>query len=81
MPNSIAVQLGLDDANGPSAVLAQAMEGLGLQDSDGSTNVAYAYLLDAWEKVCDKDMDQATFEEHMRWFFGNKVGIPSSSFT
>ena len=29
LPNPVAVQLGLDEANGPSAVLAQAMEALG----------------------------------------------------
>ena len=25
-------------------------------------------------KLFDSELDQATFEEHMRWFFGNKVG-------
>jgi len=69
-PNPMAVELGLEDPNGPSAVLAQVMEALGMTES---TNVAYTYLLEAWEKVCDNELDQATFEEHMRWFFGNKV--------
>lgn len=71
-PNSIAIELGLDDPNGPSAILAQAKENVA---ADGSTNLAYAYLLDAWEKVCDGEIEQATFEEHMRWFFSNKVGV------
>lgn len=109
LPNPVAVQLGLDEANGPSAVLAQAMEALGGggggggggpsgsgtqtdarppggSNDDGTsataaasailpapTNVLYMYLLDACEKVFDGEMDQATFEEHMRWFFGTKV--------
>jgi paired amphipathic helix protein Sin3a len=33
------------------------------------------YLLDACEKVFDNELDQATFEEHMRWFFGEKVRL------
>jgi hypothetical protein len=72
-PNPIAVELGLDDRNGPSAVLAHAMDALRSQTPNASANVAYMYLLEAWEKVCDNELDQATFEEHMRWFFGNKV--------
>ena len=43
----------------------------------------YMYLLDAAEKsfsndkrTQDKDsLDNATFEEHMRWFFGFKVRL------
>ncbi|EGO30319.1 hypothetical protein SERLADRAFT_444328 [Serpula lacrymans var. lacrymans S7.9] len=70
--NSIAVELGLDDPNGPSAVLAQAMDALGDGRSD-DTNVIYMYLLDACEKLFDNELDQVLFEEHMRWFFGNKA--------
>ena len=31
------------------------------------------YLLDACEKVFANELDQATFEEHMRWFFRTQV--------
>jgi paired amphipathic helix protein Sin3a len=65
-PNPIAVELGLDDPNGPTAVLAQVIAN-GPKDE---TNVLYMYLLDAWEKVFDNELDQSTLEEHMRWFFG-----------
>uniref|UniRef100_A0A0W0G4L7 Putative histone deacetylase complex, SIN3 component n=1 Tax=Moniliophthora roreri TaxID=221103 RepID=A0A0W0G4L7_MONRR len=68
LANPVAVELGLDDPNGPATVLAQhSFEG-----STG-TNVVYMYLLDACEKVFAGDLDQSTFEEHMRWFFGNKA--------
>ena len=30
-------------------------------------------LLDACEKVFESELDQAVFEEHMRWFFRTKV--------
>jgi paired amphipathic helix protein Sin3a len=72
-PNPIAVELGLDDPNGPTAVLAQAMEALGANGSKEDTNVLYMYLLDAWEKVFDNELDQSTLEENMRWFFGKNV--------
>ncbi|KAL0951709.1 hypothetical protein HGRIS_008384 [Hohenbuehelia grisea] len=71
--NPTAVELGLDDPNGPSAILAQAMEAMGEQDGVDGQNVVYMYLLDACEKLFDAELDQATFEEHMRWFFGNKA--------
>jgi len=73
LENPIAIELGLEDPNGPSAVLAQAIEALGDQGSNEGSNVVYMYLLDACEKVFDSELDQATFEEHMRWFFGNKA--------
>lgn len=72
-PNPIAVELGLADANGPTAVLAQAIEALGESGSREDANVLYMYLLDAWEKVFDNELEQPTLEEHMRWFFGQKV--------
>lgn len=72
-PNPIAVELGLADPNGPTAVLAQAIDALGVNGSRDNANVLYMYLLDAWEKVFDNEMEQSTLEEHMRWFFGNKV--------
>lgn len=75
LANVVAVDLGLDDPNGPSAVLAQTMEVLGRDSSDGA-NVVYMYLLSACEKLFDNELDQATFEEHMRWFFGTKVCFP-----
>lgn len=75
LANKVAVDLGLDDPNGPSAVLSQTMEVLGDRGASDGANVVYMYLLNACEKLFDSDLDQATFEEHMRWFFGNKVGL------
>ena len=69
--NPVAVQLGLDEPLGPPGVLKQAAETFGRGQPDG--NVLYLYLLDACEKVFENELDQATFEEHMRWFFGTKV--------
>lgn len=73
--NPVAVELGLDEPNGPAVVLEQAIEAMGSREGpDGEpVNVLYLYLLDACEKVFDNELDQATFEEHMRWFFGTKV--------
>ncbi|CAL1694084.1 unnamed protein product [Somion occarium] len=73
-PNPIAVQLGLEDPSGPGVVLAQAIEAVGNVGVSGEEpNVLYMYLLDACEKVFENELDQATFEEHMRWFFGTKA--------
>ena len=72
--NRVAVELGLDDPNGPSAILTQTMEVLGERGVNDGSNVVYLYLLNECEKLFDNEMDQATFEEHMRWFFGTKVG-------
>ena len=77
-PNPIAVELGLADPNGPTAVLAQAIEALGVNGSLDHANVLYMYLLDAWEKVFDNELEQSTLEEHMRWFFGKKVCVDDS---
>jgi len=52
-------------------VLKQAAETFGRGQTE--ENVLYLYLLDACEKVFENELDQATFEEHMRWFFGTKV--------
>ncbi|KAJ7603117.1 histone deacetylase complex, SIN3 component [Roridomyces roridus] len=73
--NPVASALGLDDPAGPPVVLAQTIQPLGVKEaeSDGPPNVVYMYLLDACEKVFDNELDQATFEEHMRWFFGEKA--------
>ncbi|KAG5647682.1 hypothetical protein DXG03_008405 [Asterophora parasitica] len=73
LANRVAVDLGLDEPNGPSAVLEQTMDVVGDRGANDSANVIYMYLLNACEKLFDGDMDQATFEEHMRWFFGNKA--------
>lgn len=73
LANPVAVQLGLDEPNGPATVLAQAAEALGEPRSGEEPNVLYLYLLDACEKLFNIELDQATFEEHMRWFFGTKV--------
>ncbi|KAF9270675.1 hypothetical protein L218DRAFT_952760 [Marasmius fiardii PR-910] len=67
LSNPVAVELGLDDPNGPATVLGQTMEG------NGDSNVVYMYLLDACEKMFAGDLDQSSFEEHMRWFFGSKA--------
>jgi hypothetical protein len=69
LANPVAVDLGLEDPNGPSTVLASMKVNGGEH-----INVVYLYLLDACEKVFAGDMDQATFEEHTRWFFGTKAG-------
>jgi len=74
--NPVAVDLGLDDPNGPATVLAQTIEHLGKSLAD-DTNVVYLYLLTACEKFFDNELDQGTFEEHMRWFFGTKVRVLS----
>lgn len=73
MANRVAVDLGLDDPNGPSVVLTQTMEVLGERNTGTSCNVVYRYLLSACEKLFDNELDQVTFEEHMRWFFGTKA--------
>ncbi len=73
--NSVAVELGLDDSNGPAAVLAQTTEILGERGTTDNANVVYMYLIHACDKLFDSELDQATFEEHMRWFFGNKVSL------
>ncbi|KDQ63138.1 hypothetical protein JAAARDRAFT_119201 [Jaapia argillacea MUCL 33604] len=67
LANPIAVELGLDEPGGPATILGQAIEAFG---EGPGTNVLYLYLLEACEKVFDNELDQATFEEHMRWFFG-----------
>lgn len=35
----------------------------------------YSYLLDACEKLFEGELDQATFEENMRFLFGTKVRL------
>ena len=74
LANRVAVDLGLDDPNGPASVLEQTMDHLG-KPAAVDTNVVYMYLLTACERLFDSELDQATFEEHMRWFFGTKVGL------
>ncbi|TFK77475.1 hypothetical protein BDN72DRAFT_753546 [Pluteus cervinus] len=71
MPNKVAVELGLDDPNGPSAVLTQTV--LRGDAAACDENVVYRYLLASCDRLFDGELDQATFEEHMRWFFGNKA--------
>lgn len=73
LANPIAVKLGLDEPSGASVVLQAAMEAFGDGRGGEEPNVLYLYLLDAWEKVFENELDQATFEEHMRWFFRTKV--------
>jgi paired amphipathic helix protein Sin3a len=71
-PNPIAVELGLEDGGGPADVLKLAQAAFN-SAGDAHANVVYAYTLDALDKVFAGDMDPATFEEHMRWFFGDSV--------
>ncbi|KAL1683779.1 hypothetical protein EV122DRAFT_257431 [Schizophyllum commune] len=81
LANPVAVQLGLDEPNGPPALLAQTREALAERGISDERDMMYMYLLDAAEKsfsndkrTQDKDsLDNATFEEHMRWFFGFKA--------
>ena len=111
LANPVAVELGLEEPNGPSVVLGQMMEdlhphshapssstvgvngvgqggGQGGQEGEGQEregegageeepNILYVYFLDACEKTFANEMDQATFEEHMRWFFRTKVRLLS----
>ena len=72
--NPIAVELGLDDPNGPGAILRQATEALGEQRPDSIPDLVYMYFIDACEKFFDGELEVVLFEEHMRWFFGNQVG-------
>jgi hypothetical protein len=72
-PNPIAVDLGLEDETGPTTALQQAQLAHN-PANDPLVNVVYAHTLDALDKTFGSDMDPATYEEHMRWFFGNLVG-------
>lgn len=82
LANPVAIELGLDEPSGPSVILAQAIEAVGATAGAGGSseepNVLYLYFLDACEKVFANELDQATFEEHMRWFFRTKVGARSN---
>jgi paired amphipathic helix protein Sin3a len=53
-----------------TSVLSTLMDAFG---SGPHANILYAYLLDSCEKTFDSEMDQGSFEEHMRWFFGVQV--------
>ena len=75
LANPVAVALGLDDPNGPSVVLAQAIEAVGDARAEENPNVLYMYHLEACDKMFENELDQATFEEHMRWFFGTRVSF------
>ncbi|KAL4069818.1 hypothetical protein V8B97DRAFT_2104708 [Scleroderma yunnanense] len=71
--NPIAIELGLDDPTGPAAILAQAMEALGNRRLNETVDTVYLYFLDACEKLFENELEPGLFEEHMRWFFGNKA--------
>ena len=71
--NPVAVELGLEEPNGPSVVLGQMMEDIRASADGEEPNILYVYFLDACEKTFANEMDQATFEEHMRWFFRTKA--------
>jgi hypothetical protein len=63
----------MDDSQGPSSVQEQILRDRGAEDNE---EALYQYMLEACEKLFMSELDQATFEEHMRWFFGTKVGCP-----
>ncbi|TFK56787.1 hypothetical protein OE88DRAFT_1620339 [Heliocybe sulcata] len=69
LPNPVAVELGLEDPNGPASVLERAIATL--SDGPGS-NVLWKYLHEALVKLWDGEMDTPTFEEQCRWFFGHQ---------
>lgn len=68
--NPIAVELGMDDSQGPSSVLEQILRDRSTEDNE---EALYQYMLEACEKLFMNELDQATFEEHMRWFFRTKA--------
>ena len=60
----------MDDSQGPSSVLEQILRDRSTEDNE---EALYQYMLEACEKLFMNELDQATFEEQMRWFFGTKV--------
>lgn len=72
----MAVELGLQDgSSGPAAVVAAAAAGAGVTASEESgidlpPSRYYDTLLDLCEKLFDGDVDQATFEESLRYMYG-----------
>ncbi|KAI9508370.1 hypothetical protein F5148DRAFT_1013734 [Russula earlei] len=68
--NPIAVELGMDDPHGPSSVQEQILRDRGTEENE---EALYQYMLEACEKLFMNELDQATFEEHMRWFCGTKA--------
>ncbi|KAH9964149.1 hypothetical protein BC827DRAFT_1356668 [Russula dissimulans] len=70
LANPIAVELGMDDPQGPSSVQEQILRDRGAEDNE---EALYHYMLEACEKLFMNELDQATFEEQMRWFFGTKA--------
>ncbi len=60
----------MDEPQGPSSVLEQILRDRSTEDNE---EALYQYMLEACEKLFMNELDQATFEEHMRWFFGTKV--------
>ncbi len=69
--NPIAVELGMDNPQGPSSVQEQILRDRSAEDNE---EALYQHMLEACEKLFMNELDQAMFEEHMRWFFGTKVG-------
>lgn len=70
--NPVALDLGLEDSQGPSVILDQMINTFRGRDI-GDSNLVHLYVLEACEKLFDNELDQAVFEEQMRWFFGTKV--------
>ncbi len=66
--------LGQEETNGPSVILEEVEKEIRERSGGEDANILYIYFLDTCEKTFAGEMDQATFEEHMRWFFRTKVG-------
>lgn len=72
--NPVARVLGQEETNGPSVILEEVEKEIRERSGGEDANILYIYFLDTCEKTFAGEMDQATFEEHMRWFFRTKVG-------
>ena len=80
--NPVALELGLVESSGPGAAIAAQVQQIRQQRQQQEGGIEerpewlyYTYMLEAWEKVFDSEMDQGTFEENMRFLFGTKVSV------
>ncbi|KAF7793452.1 hypothetical protein EIP86_004564 [Pleurotus ostreatoroseus] len=71
--NPVARTLGQEETNGPSVILEEVEKEICERSGMEDANILYIYFLDVCEKTFAGEMDQATFEEHMRWFFRTKA--------
>lgn len=63
LANPLAVSLGLADATGPGASRLVA-------SGPNPAGQFYEHTLECCEQLFDNEMDQATFEDHLRFMFG-----------